>query len=117
MRIVNGVFCLMMILFTAVQYNDPDYLLWGAIYGSAALFTGFAALRPRAFTSGPVTASYIVALVAAFGGMIYYWPTTPRWWVREVWWVTETAREGMGMMIVVLAMLLAIPVILRTRRS
>jgi hypothetical protein len=117
MRIANGAFCVVLILFAAAQYNDPDYLLWGAIYGIAALFTGVAALRPRAFASGPFTTSYVVALAASFGGMVYYWPDTPGWWVQEVWWSTETAREGMGMMIVVAAMLVAIPVILRVRRA
>ena len=117
MRILNGIFCLIMILFTAVQYNDPDFLLWGMIYGITALFTGFAALRPAAFAARPFALFYAAALVASLGGMAYYWPTTPNWWVKDVWWETETAREGMGMMMVVVAMLVAIPAVLRARRS
>lgn len=31
--------------------------------------------------------------------MIFYWPDVDNWWLKEVWWVEETAREGMGMMI------------------
>ena len=51
MRIVNGVLCLFLILFTAVQYNDPDVLLWVLIYGIGAVFTGLAAFRRGVFGS------------------------------------------------------------------
>jgi hypothetical protein len=117
MRIVNGVFCVLLVLFALVQYNDPDFWLWGAIYGFAALFAGLAAFRPARFASGPASAAYGAALLLSFYGVWFYWPTTPRWWMEEVWWVTETAREGMGMMIVVVALLLALPVVLGARRG
>jgi hypothetical protein len=107
MRIVNGVLCLLLILFTAVQYNDPDFLLWGFIYGIGVVFTGLAAFRPGLFTSSRVTAVFALCLVASLGGLLYYWPTIPNWWMQDVWWQTETAREGMGMMILVAAMLFA----------
>ena len=32
------------------------------------------------------------------------WPTEAGFWQREVWWNSELAREGMGMMIVTLAL-------------
>jgi hypothetical protein len=115
MRIVNGVLCLLLILFTAVQYNDPDYLLWGLIYGTGAVFTGLAAFRPGSFASRRVTAIFSLCLAASFGGLYYYWPNTPNWWVKDVWWVTETAREGMGMMILVAAMLFASLTVWRRR--
>jgi len=41
---------------------------------------------------------------------VYYWPTMPGFWRKEVWRVEETAREGMGVMIgqlVLLAVLAA----------
>jgi len=115
MRIVNGVLCLLLILFTAVQYNDPDYLLWGLIYGLGAVFTGLAAFRPGLFASPRVTTAFVLFLAASFGGLYYYWPATPNWWMQDVWWETETAREGMGMMILVAAMLIAGLTVLRAR--
>lgn len=116
MRIVNGVFCIVLILFALVQYNDPDFFLWGAIYGLGAIFAGIAALRPGLFALPRLRLFYLVALVACVAGLIYYWPTTPQWWMQEVWWETETAREGMGMMIMLLAMLAAGVAALGARR-
>jgi hypothetical protein len=115
MRIVNGVLCLLLILFAAVQYNDPDFLLWGLIYGIGAVFTGLAAFRPGLFASSRVTTVFALCLAASLGGLLYYWPTTPNWWMQDVWWQTETAREGMGMMILVAAMLSAGLTIWRAR--
>ncbi len=117
MRIVNGVLCLFLILFTAVQYNDPDFLLWTLIYGIGAVFTGLAAYRPGLFASRRLAQVFALFLAASFGGVYYYWPTTPDWWVKDVWWETETAREGMGMMIVTVALLIAGLTVLRARRG
>lgn len=117
MRIVNGVLCLLLILFTAVQYNDPDFFLWGAIYGVGAVFTGLAALRPGIFASSRVSLIYAACFAASIAGVFYYWPTTPQFWVQDVWWETETAREGMGMMIVMVSLLVAGLTVLRTRRA
>ena len=117
MRIVNGVFCLLLILFTAVQYNDPDYLLWVLIYGTGAVFTGLAAYRPGLFASPRVATVFALCLAASIGGVFYYWPTTPNWWMKDVWWETETAREGMGMMIVTAALLITGLTVLRARRG
>ena len=117
MRIVNGVFCLLLILFTAVQYNDPDYLLWAMIYGIGAVFAGLAAFRPGLLGSPRLATLFALCLAASFGGLFYYWPTTPNWWAKDVWWQTETAREGMGMMIVVVAMLIVGLTVLRARRG
>ena len=117
MRIVNGVLCLLLILFTAVQYNDPDFLLWGLFYGIGAVFTGMAAYRPGLFVSSRLAAVFALCLVASIGGVYYYWPTTPSWWMQDVWWQTETAREGMGMMIVTTALLITGFTVLRVRRG
>ncbi len=117
MRIVNGVLCLLLILFTVVQYNDPDVLLWGLIYGIGAVFTGLAATRPGVFASPRVALVFVLCLAASIGGVFYYWPATPDWWMQDVWWQTETAREGMGMMIVTAAMLIAGLTVLRARRG
>ncbi len=117
MRIVNGVLCLLLILFSAVQYNDPDVLLWGLIYGIGAVFTGLAAYRPGLLASPRLATAFALFLAVSIGGVYYYWPTTPDWWVKDVWWEAETAREGMGMMIVAAAMLIAGLTVLRARRG
>jgi len=100
MRIVNFVLLLFMLLFIGVQYNDPDGALWMLIYLVPAWWAGCAALRPQ-WASVPVLrgALYLCLLLAA-AGIIYFWPDTPGWWRQDVWWEVETAREGMGMMIV-----------------
>jgi len=32
MRVINGIFCILLVLFAAVQYNDPDRVFWGGLY-------------------------------------------------------------------------------------
>jgi len=103
MRIVSAVFCILMILFVVVQYNDPDALLWSVIYGVAGVWCGIAAFRPAQLASDWGRPALLITLVLAAGGVAWYWPKTPGFWHQEVWWVTETAREGMGMMIAFLA--------------
>lgn len=113
MRIANGVLAAILVLFAVAQYNDPDAFLWGAIYGIAGVWCGVAAFRPGLLGRGPVRALWGLCLLAALAGLVFYWPDTPNWWVREVWWENEAAREGMGMMIVVAALLLAGTAMLR----
>ena len=48
MRILNGFLCVILALFTIVQYNDPDAILWIVIYGVPAVWAGVAAYRPNA---------------------------------------------------------------------
>ena len=72
MRIVNGVLCLFLILFTAVQYNDPDVLLWVLIYGIGAVFTGLAAYRPGLFASPRLSTLFTLFLAASIGGAVWY---------------------------------------------
>ena len=104
-------------LFAAVQYNDPDALYWGAIYGIAAVWTGIAALRPALFSKSAVSTLFLVSLVLALAGVWYHWPQSPEFWKQDVWWNTETAREGMGMMIAAFALLFAGFIALRARRA
>jgi hypothetical protein len=46
MRYLNGFLCLLLALFTIVQYNDPDAILWVLVYGFPTIWPGFAAYRP-----------------------------------------------------------------------
>ncbi|WP_436641611.1 transmembrane 220 family protein [Microbaculum sp. FT89] len=114
MRIVYGVICVIMLLFVGVQYNDPDGPLWMLIYGVPALLAGLAAWRPAIVHQGIGRAALLVCLGLAVAGTLYYWPTMPGFWNMQVWWVEETAREGLGVMIMAAGLLiLALPLMLR----
>lgn len=97
----------LMVLFAAFQYNDPDGLWWGLIYMIPAVFALIAALRPAALGSGAGKIVIVLAIAAAVAGVVYYWPQTSDFWRIDIWWNTETAREGMGMMIVVAVLVLS----------
>ncbi len=107
MRIISGIFAVLLILFAVAQYNDPDGLFWVAVYGAGALWCLLAAFRPGLFTGGPAKLLFGLTFLAAIAGMVWFWPTTPEWWMQDVWWETETAREGMGMMIIAVCLLVA----------
>lgn len=113
MRYLYIFLCLLMILFIAVQYNDPDGTMWMVIYAVPAVWAGIAAFRQSLLANSAASILLILSIVAAVAGMLYYWPTTPGWWRQEVWWDVETAREGMGMMIV--AIVLSIVWLTRSR--
>jgi hypothetical protein len=115
MRIVNGILCLVLILFAVSQYNDPDGVFWTAVYLVAAVWCGVAALRPGQMAVPAVRVVYGLSLAAAVAGVVVFWPDASRWWMQEVWWETETAREGMGFMIILAALLVAGTAILRRR--
>ncbi len=107
MRIVAVVFCILMLLFTGVQYNDPDALYWIIIYGSAAIWCGVAAFRPVLLGMPLWRGLLIATLVLMAAAVVWHWPRTPDFWRQEVWWVTETAREGIGLMIALIAVAVA----------
>lgn len=99
MRYVNVVLGLVMVAFAAVQYNDPDALLWMVIYLAPAAWAFAAAFRVSDVRSPRGTMLLYVTLAAALVLTIYYWPQAPGFWRKEVWWDDEEAREGMGVMI------------------
>lgn len=105
MRYVNLVLCVLMLVFIGVQYNDPDGLLWMAIYLIPAAWAAIAALHAPLLGSGAPRFLLLASLAAAITGVIHYWPDTPGFWKQEVWYETETAREGIGMMIVLIVLL------------
>jgi hypothetical protein len=108
MRALHILLGLLMLAFIAVQYNDPDGPLWMAIYLVPAVWALLAAFR-LAVVRSPVGKSLLWACaVAGLAGVIYYWPTMPDFWRKDVWWVEETAREGMGMMIAFAVMIVVL---------
>ena len=120
MRILSAILGALLVLFAVVQWNDPDGPMWMVIYGIGAIWCAIAAFRPGLFSAGLVSALLALCLLAAIGGMVYFWPQVTDWWDIDVWWpeVTgETSREGMGMMVLVLFLLAPMAVMLRTRRG
>jgi len=110
MKVLRFVLSILMILFAIVQYNDPDGLWWAFIYGLAAATVLIANFRPAALQH-PVGRILLILLLAVFiVGVWFYWPEDPGFWKTEVFWETETAREGLGMMIVLFTALFALPV-------
>ena len=119
MRYVNIVLGLLMVAFAAVQYNDPDPQVWVPIYLVPATWAFAAAF----YLSKTVSRSGMVLLgacvLAYLALVVYYWPQTPGFWRKDVWWEVEEAREGMGMMLAfaVLLFVSASAFMARSRRS
>ena len=106
MRYVNIVLGLVMLLFAAVQLNDPDALLWFFIYLIPGVLGVLAGFRLSVLRNAFAVIAGLTAVSLA--GVVYYWPKTPDFWRIEIWWETETAREGMGMMIVSIVLLVVL---------
>lgn len=108
MRYVHMFLCLTMLGFAAVQYNDPDGLLWIVYYIVPAGWAFLAAFRHEVLRA-PRTLPWLWASSAAWLGLvIFYWPTMSGFWRREVFMAEETAREGMGLMIAFAVIALAL---------
>ena len=105
LQIVNAFLCVMLIAFAAVQYNDPDLYFWVPVYLLPAALAGVAAYRPQRLRDRPFSIALLVCIIAGVVGTLWFWPTEEGFWRSEVWWESETAREGMGFMIVTIALL------------
>ena len=104
LRLINAFLCVLLIAFAVVQYNDPDFYFWFPVYLLPAALAGLAAYRPQRLWRLPLRTVLVVCIVAGGVGTLWLWPTEEGFWQREVWWQSETAREGMGVMIVTLAL-------------
>jgi hypothetical protein len=116
MRYVNIVLALLMVLFALVQLNDPDAVLWFFIYLVPGILAAIAAFRLNLLATSGGTTVLAGLVLASFAGVVYYWPKTPGFWHQEVWWETETAREGMGIMIVAVVMIVVFYTVWSARR-
>jgi len=117
MRVASGIFCVMMLGFTAVQYNDPDKWVWIAIYGITAFWSGVAAWAPAGLARPPLAPLFGASFVAGLAALAWFWPQTTDWWLPATWRSTETAREEMGILIVIVALIVAgVPALRRRLR-
>jgi hypothetical protein len=99
MRFINLILGIMMLGFTAVQYNDPDGILWAVYYIIPATLALLAAFRLDILRRANVTRWLWAGVAVWLGLVIFYWPEMPNFWRKEVFMAEETAREGMGLMI------------------
>jgi Transmembrane family 220, helix len=119
MRYANIVLGVLMLLFAAVQYNDPDAPLWMVMYLVPAAWAFMAAFRLGGTSSRDGVVLLWVSLAVYLFAVVFFWPQTPGFWRKDVWWTDEEAREAMGLMIAfgVLLCVLATTLRARSRRS
>ena len=109
--LANGIMLLLFLFAVAVQFNDPDPLVWMGIYGAAAAVCGLE-MRRRA----PVWAPVALALIAlVWAGSIYLrvhgvpiGSLFAEWEMRDL--RIEEAREMYGLTIVGLWMIVIVTV-------
>ena len=114
MRFVHATLLTILILFAAVQFNDPDWYYWGAVYLLAAAWSCLALWRPERFVSWPVARFgapiSIVLFLAGFASLASY--------IGPGWIHVEEARESLGYLICAAATAFALwESRLRARRS
>ena len=117
MRILNLLLALAMLGFAAVQYNDPDGPLWAVYYLVPTGWALLAAFRPDVLRSTTGSRLLWASVAVWLGLVIFYWPQMPNFWQREVFMAEETAREGMGLMIAWVTLLVARFSARQTQRS
>jgi hypothetical protein len=95
MMFFHAVSSIVLILFAALQYNDPDGLYWGAVYLLAAGWSGLAMWKPESFVQWPVArigAPISIALfLVGFASLASY--------LGPGWIHIEEAREAIGYLI------------------
>jgi hypothetical protein len=108
LRWLNFLLFLVMLAFAAVQYNDPDWYVWIVYYLVPAFWALVAAFRHRLFQRMQWL-GWLWSCVAGWAALVYvYWPQMPSFWRKEVWSQEETAREGMGLMIALAVLAVAV---------
>lgn len=105
MRYVYIAVALLFLGFCAVQYNDPDPLLWIAIYGYTAILTGLAAFGIHT----PLTVPGVIIYLAGF---FILFPS-----VNAGWYDSEEGREAFGLLLSALWMGFLLLQWIRSRRK
>lgn len=107
MRALEGAIAVLLAVFAALQHNDPDAARWIVLYGAAAGWSAAAAWRPEAVARRPWSWLLAASLAVVLAVLIRAWPEVDAWWRVSVWWEVETAREQLGLLIVLAALGLA----------
>lgn len=120
MKITNFVLAVMFLLFAFVQINDPDPLLWIAIYGAMAVVCIMAAYR---YYIKPLLWVLLAGFIVY---MVILWPGLNEWLQQEDKGVLfdegmkmqflyiEESREFLGLLICVIVLLVQL---FRSRKS
>lgn len=113
MRIFNFLFCIIFILFAAVQYNDPDPYVWMPIYLYAAVLC-WLAFRSRYFPWAYLLGILVYAVYAIYKFFdengVWDWMTKHHaaniasTMKAEQPWIEET-REFFGLVILIVVLL------------
>jgi general stress protein CsbA len=112
MKIFNLFFCVVFILFAALQYNDPDPYIWIPIYGYAAVLCWFAFKKkyyPKAYIAGiSVYLIYAIYLVFTKNGVLdwaneHHAENIVQTMKAEKPWIEDT-REFGGLMILIVVL-------------
>jgi hypothetical protein len=122
MKYLYIILALLMCYFTAVQFNDPDALLWIILYGSSVILLFMAAFNR--FPLIPlilVSVAYLVGIVILFPGVIE--------WINKEhgenlmqkmsdgkMYIEET-RECLGLIIALIFILIPLSVAIKNRRQ
>ena len=97
-RVLSVLLTVLFAAAAAVQYNDPDPVLWTAIYGSVALCGALTLVDWLPFwVPTLLSAAYVIGalylLVQVVGGVGFVDPTG-----QEMVGVTESGREMLGLL-------------------
>lgn len=103
-KILSLAFTLLFLVFAAVQYNDPDWIVWVYAYLLPA-YISFSALRNR-FNKGLIAAVCIAALLGAVTFFPYghFEGVALKQGMKTI--EIELARESLGLGIVFVAMII-----------
>ena len=114
MKIFNIFFCIVFILFAAIQYNDPDPYVWMPIYLYAAALCWFA-FRNKFYTAAYLIGVTVYAVYAAYkvfdqNGLIdwmtkHHAENIAETMKAEKPWIEET-REFFGLVILIVVLLI-----------
>lgn len=114
MKIFNLIFCILFILFAALQYNDPDPYVWMPIYLYAAVYC-WLAFKGRYYPK-----AYIIGIIAYLAYAVYLFVTKDGVWdwitkhdaanITETMhaekpWIEDT-REFFGLLILIVVLLI-----------
>lgn len=114
MKILNLVFCILFVLFAALQYNDPDPYVWIPIYLYAALLCWLAfkgKFFPKAYLIGiAVYLTYAIFLFFTRNGVLDWFEehdaeNLVQTMKAEKPWIEDT-REFGGLLILIVALLI-----------
>ena len=113
MRIVSGIFALVLVVFAYLQIDDPDPHVWMPIYLLGALWPAIAALGPGRFAvRPPVRIGAWLSFAFFMAGFLWLAHYLGRDWIR-----VEEAREAIGFLLCAVATLVALWTAARHNRS